>query len=203
MPSGADGFRLTYTLQGQPCTVEFHQAKTILGRGADCDLVLPLSSVSRRHAVIQQESGGWMIWDLQSSNGTFVNRRRASGERLQPGDQITLSPPDRAPVTLTFQPLLAAGTTSGVVFDDRPDQPVIHAKMNFEDAQRAAPPPVDRGGLLAPPSMLAERRQASLVQLFKQIGEILLSCTALEELLQRVLDLACEQLDADRGCICL
>ena len=207
MPSGVDGFRLTYTLHGQACSVEFHQAKTILGRGADCDLTLSLPSVSRRHAVIQQESGGWMIWDLQSSNGTFVNRRRVNGERLQPGDQITLSPPDRPSVTLTFYPLLATAASSGVVFDDRPDQPVIRASMNFEDVQRgaaAAPAPaVSVSGVFAPPSALAERRQASLVQLFKQIGEILLSCTALDELLQRVLDLACEQLDADRGCICL
>lgn len=205
MPAGADGFRLSYTLQGRACAVEFHQAKTIIGRGVDCDLTLPLSSVSRRHAVIQQESGGWMIWDLQSSNGTFLNRRRVNGERLQPGDQITLSPPDRAPVTLTFQPLRAAGTTSGVVFDDRPDPPVIRASLNFEEGQRAATaaPAVSRGGLLATPSALGERRQASLVQLFKQVGEILLSCTALEELLQRVLDLARERLGADRGCICL
>ena len=46
----------------------------LIGRGADCDLVLDDDAVSRRHAELRLEPTGWTIVDLQSSNGTFVTR---------------------------------------------------------------------------------------------------------------------------------
>ncbi|MEZ5362933.1 MAG: FHA domain-containing protein [Bryobacterales bacterium] len=56
----------------------------LIGRGTDCDLVLDDDAVSRRHAELRLEPGGWTIVDLQSSNGTFVTRNghEARYERL-------------------------------------------------------------------------------------------------------------------------
>jgi diguanylate cyclase (GGDEF)-like protein len=60
--------------------IDLDAAETVIGRGSSCDVVLPVSDVSRRHTRIQRTGGGWLAEDLDSTNGTFVN-----DERLLPG----------------------------------------------------------------------------------------------------------------------
>lgn len=62
--------------------------KTTIGRKQDCDIRIPVASVSRHHVEILVEEDGVTIRDLNSSNGTTVNGRRVTEEELEPGDQI-------------------------------------------------------------------------------------------------------------------
>ena len=64
-----------------------------LGRGAESDLQLEDVEVSRLHARIVRGSGGsFHLEDLGSTNGTFVNTRRATVAPLTDGDRIQLGP---------------------------------------------------------------------------------------------------------------
>lgn len=45
---------------------------------------------SRRHANFAPQSGGVLVTDLGSTNGTFVNGQRVSKALLKPGDTVTL-----------------------------------------------------------------------------------------------------------------
>ena len=49
-----------------------------LGRGDDNDIRIHDNSVSRRHAVIEPDSDGYLILDLGSTNGTFVNDQQVT-----------------------------------------------------------------------------------------------------------------------------
>lgn len=61
--------------------------RMVLGRSADCDLLLQNSGVSRHHAELVQFGDEWIIRDLGSLNGVIVNGERISGEHLlAPGD---------------------------------------------------------------------------------------------------------------------
>jgi pSer/pThr/pTyr-binding forkhead associated (FHA) protein len=60
----------------------------IVGREAGCDLVLPDSTVSRRHARVVIEGGTLVVYDEDSTNGTFVNEQRAGRQPLKPGDSL-------------------------------------------------------------------------------------------------------------------
>ena len=62
----------------------------VIGRSRECDLVLDDPNVSRRHAELRREDGGWAVRDLGSTNGIKLNGRRSRGGRLSPGDEITL-----------------------------------------------------------------------------------------------------------------
>ena len=63
-----------------------------LGREPSNDMRALDATVSRHHAVIWRRSGRWMLRDLASTNGTYVNRRRIIGEcRLHDGDVIRLA----------------------------------------------------------------------------------------------------------------
>jgi len=57
-----------------------------IGRNAGLDLSLPFQSVSKRHAEIYSEGEELMLRDLDSTNGTFVNRKRVKGAPLHEGD---------------------------------------------------------------------------------------------------------------------
>lgn len=65
------------------------KTETVLGRAPNCQIVIDDPKVSRRHAEIRHTARGYVIRDLESSNGTFVNGTRLLDSRvLQPGDRI-------------------------------------------------------------------------------------------------------------------
>lgn len=59
-----------------------------IGRSSRCDVVLPHTSVSRAHAEIVWGSGGFVIRDLGSTNGTLVDNKRITEYRLYDQDKI-------------------------------------------------------------------------------------------------------------------
>jgi len=70
---------------------EISGIETFIGRDPECNVVLPLQTISRRHARILCEAGEYYIFDLRSLNGTFVNGERVvSRKRLRDGDEIQI-----------------------------------------------------------------------------------------------------------------
>ncbi len=66
---------------------------TTLGRWSDNDVILPDRLVSRHHAHIRREGSQFMLEDLNSTNGTFVNGERLSAPHvLQDGDSVQIAP---------------------------------------------------------------------------------------------------------------
>ncbi|MEO7836599.1 MAG: FHA domain-containing protein [Acidimicrobiales bacterium] len=61
-----------------------------LGRDGSATLLLNHVSVSRRHAAIRPHEGGYIVEDLRSLNGTYVNGVRIDKVRLAHGDQIQI-----------------------------------------------------------------------------------------------------------------
>src|SRR5262245_23512672 len=62
-----------------------------IGRVQGMDIMIDDVSVSRRQAEIQQDGAGWVVRDIGSSNGTFVNGERVTGDRpLKAGDEIAI-----------------------------------------------------------------------------------------------------------------
>lgn len=73
------------------------QATVNIGRRLDNTLVIDDPRVSRNHAQIRAIKGRYVVFDLNSTGGTFVNGQRANQSVLYPGDVISL-----AGVTLIF-----------------------------------------------------------------------------------------------------
>ena len=62
-----------------------------IGRVPGMDIQIDDVSISRRQAEIQQEGDRWVVRDIGSSNGTFVNGERLAGDRpLRAGDEISI-----------------------------------------------------------------------------------------------------------------
>lgn len=87
--------------------------RTIIGRHADCDIVLPDRLVSRHHAHIvwNPEEQTYILEDLQSKNGTFINGQELTkAHQLKDGDEIQIA--------LRFKlAFVDAGETAPLTFD--------------------------------------------------------------------------------------
>ena len=64
----------------------------VIGRRQDCDLMIPLGEISRKHCRIIRDGDTLRLEDLGSSNGTFHNGRRVQEAVLEPGDTIQVGP---------------------------------------------------------------------------------------------------------------
>lgn len=60
----------------------------MVGRDRGCSIVLSHPAVSRRHARISQSGESYLLEDLKSANGTFVNNARIERASLKPGDVV-------------------------------------------------------------------------------------------------------------------
>ena len=79
----------TGPLEGQRFKIK---SELLLGRDPDCDIVIPMRQVSRHHARVFMGTGGTMVEDLNSKNGTYINGRAIqSATRLEEGDEIQVS----------------------------------------------------------------------------------------------------------------
>ena len=75
---------------GQPGAHHRLGVLTTIGRTPDNQIVVPVREVSRRHAEIVLTDTGYVVKDLGSPNGTFVNGERITEHRLQDEDRIAM-----------------------------------------------------------------------------------------------------------------
>ena len=65
-----------------------------IGRDRENKLYINSTSVSRFHAVLFLEDGEYLVQDMESTNGTFLNGKKVKKTRVQVGDKITIATVD-------------------------------------------------------------------------------------------------------------
>ncbi len=88
VPPPANPPRLIPVESGDGADYHALAGKTVVGRNPESDLRLPVGTVSRRHAEIEYQPDGWMVRDLHSENGTWVNGERIWERRIVDGDEV-------------------------------------------------------------------------------------------------------------------
>ena len=122
-----------YTLSGDSIS---------LGRAPDNDIVLESSGVSRHQARIAWTGSEYILEDLDSVNGTWVNGKRLSERtRLVDGDSVTFGDvrltfraPDPNAVTIRTQPAQASGVVT-VLFTDLESSTATRVRVGDTKAQ--------------------------------------------------------------------
>jgi predicted component of type VI protein secretion system len=120
-----------------------------IGRDVNNDVVINDAEVSRNHGRLTEQSGGYLIEDLASTNGTFVNGQRLIGPKLlNPGDVVGLG----ETIVIEYSFVADAGAT--VVASAPPPrmmaEPPTAPPQTPEPAPMMAPDP-----FMAPPPMMA------------------------------------------------
>ena len=105
------------------------QDVTTAGRHPDSDIFLDDVTVSRRHAEFHREGGGFIVHDVGSLNGTYVNRR--AGRRRHPGRRRRGA--DRQVPAASTWPVPARAVTSRPPYGER-----ARARAGSDEAGRPA-----------------------------------------------------------------
>ena len=83
--------KIRLSLKGRPMRAYvFDQDCVLVGRNPDADVFLDNAGISRDHLKIERTPRGYMVEDLNSANGTFVNDRQVKREYLAHEDVIRL-----------------------------------------------------------------------------------------------------------------
>ena len=140
--------------------------EVIIGRDANADIVINIAEVSRRHSRMRLEPSGYVIEDLGSTNGTFVNGQRLTGPHmLRPGERIQLG----EAVTLPYQ--VAAYDMNATVVTPASGHDTVQGMQAPPAA--AVPPPQPRAVQAAPaqPSYSGQVPQGPAAPVMPQVEE--------------------------------
>ncbi|MCK4661196.1 MAG: SpoIIE family protein phosphatase [Phycisphaerae bacterium] len=102
---------------GQSWKHQLADVPTVIGRDPSCDITVDDVSVSRRHALVRPNAGGYCIEDLGSKNGTLVNNVPISSALLADDDVIMVGV-----VRLVYSSRDPDQTTTSVVLVDQEPQ---------------------------------------------------------------------------------
>jgi transcriptional regulator with GAF, ATPase, and Fis domain len=75
---------------GEKNIVDLERSALVLGRGATADLRIHDRQASRAHCRIENRRGGFVLFDVGSQNGTFLNGSQVLAADLNPGDMISI-----------------------------------------------------------------------------------------------------------------
>lgn len=156
----------------QGSTVELVGDRIVLGRSADCNVVLNNQAVSREHAVIRKIQGKFYIEDMKSRNGTFVNNKEvATRTLLKDNDRIKI-----CDIILAFYenpplaPIPEHMRTADDLAEEEPDSSTVEATLSQSSKQ------------------ILEAQPAEKLAMLLDLGADLSQTFRLEELLPKIVD---------------
>lgn len=169
-----------------------------LGRDASNSIQLHDSEVSRQHAELRRAGHSYAIYDLNSSNGTFVNGQRVQHHVLSSGDQVQVGGtlllytgfPEESPEQVASSVQIAPAAA----IDDR--SRIVRSVSQAEGSRI-----FDFDAELPQNSWLARAR--SNLQVMYRTALAVSHTLDIDELLRRIMELIFEWVEADRGCIML
>jgi pSer/pThr/pTyr-binding forkhead associated (FHA) protein/type II secretory pathway predicted ATPase ExeA len=107
--------------------ISLNRPRMVLGRDASCDISLDSMYVSRYQNLFMETTDGWLLIDLGSTNGCFVNGRRVREHRLRDGDliavgqhQLRFSGPHRPSSAGDEHPRSGQTTTEATIIRPKP-----------------------------------------------------------------------------------
>ena len=151
-----------FTLEGDQITV---------GRDSTNEIVINDAEVSRRHARLTFQGGKYVLEDLGSTNGTFVNGQRLAGPRvLKAGEVVSFG----EQIVLVFESTnLDAGATmvspraAAVPSASRPVMPPPPPPADYAGSVPAGPAPIPTG---------TTARRVNPIPIFIGVGVFLFAC---------------------------
>ena len=194
-----------YVIQGSGQGSHFDVAELIsssdkevigIGREKGNEIAVEDHEASRRHAEIRKHNDTYFLADLDSSNGTFLNNSRISEAELKPGDRIQIGR------TLFLYSQGEGGHLP-------PANVEIVSTESGDDGSRIIAAVPDKLGPNLPPLPQDDTQNHWLVQAQNNLDVMYRTALAvshtldIDDLLDRILQLVFDWVEADRGCVML
>ncbi|MCS6977283.1 MAG: ATP-binding protein [Gemmatales bacterium] len=170
-----------------------------IGREASNTVRLHDTEVSRRHAEIVQTRDGYLLVDLKSSNGTYLNSVSIKESLIRSGDHIQLGQ-----TVLVF----TAAAGDGVSASDLAERinMISRAELEIPSAIVKAIREEEGSRLLAQPEQAAGpwlKNALANLSVMYQATQAVSHILDTDQLLEKIMDLIFQSIQADRGCIML
>jgi len=165
-----------------------------VGRDHSNDVQLHDTETSRRHAELRREGDTYRVFDLDSSNGTFVNGNRVEQQVLHSGDQVTFG---GSLLIYTAGNMQSAAELAELVNI----HPSDNSRIVRAIAQKEGSALLDSSVSDARSPWLARAR--SNLQVMYRTALAVSHTLDIDQLLRRIMDLIFEWVQADGGCIML
>ena len=159
----------TFLLEGDVLTI---------GREASNPIAINDAEISRKHSQLVAQGGKYVLTDLGSTNGTFVNGQRLTGQHvLQPGEVISLG----EQISLLFEAITVVDPNATMlsskppVVAPRPQpqaQVVQPQPVAFAGQSPVGPPPV----YVAPPAPVEKKSNSMMIIIIIVILLLLCAC---------------------------
>lgn len=156
-----------------------HEEPLVIGRDTAANLCIADASVSRRHSRIEKKETGFVITDLESLNGTFVNDVPVKNRMLEHGDRVRIGNAHFVFLTHEGEP---PSKSSDVTLDEAQVISGSTVQIRFDDA------------------LYQMARDLSALM---KVSTVINSIRGLDNLLERLLELLFEVIPAQRGAILL
>lgn len=163
-------------LKGEAIAVNADEA--IVGREANCNVIVPHPSVSRRHALIKRKQDVFFVVDQGSANGTFVDSKRIVDATLKEGAvlrfgsaafkvEIREERPEESiaeddlviAATMVGQQSFSTTMVEGAVLDD--DVPTPQYGTDINQVHDGEPAPTRQSQVMRPPKASSPRPAAA------------------------------------------
>jgi signal transduction histidine kinase len=188
-----------FVIQGRDQGRRFELDTTALAIGRDPRNPIQLqdSEVSRRHAQIVQTDNGFELVDLNSSNGTFVNNQKVGQLELHSGDRVQMGR------TL----MIFTGNEDNSSIDLAEEVNIVDRNQTIDESRIVSTISREEGSRIfsgdeftASPWLARVR---SNLQIMYRTALAVSHTMDIDQLLQRIMELIFEWVEADRGCIML
>jgi adenylate cyclase len=192
--------QVLYEAEGRPQVFNLERDEATIGRSSDNDIVLNDFSVSRRHATLRKEGGGWVIHNNQSTNGVRIKEKLVSSARVGDGVEAVIGK-----FVLSFceeahepapPPARTHESTSTCI------RPISEFNLDFGLERNVESEEEDptRGRKRA---VLDVAYKNKVFEILVQVAKTLITVDDVETVLGTVMDLIFEYLPVDRGFLLL
>jgi adenylate cyclase len=167
--------------------------RVVIGRGVGADVEISDKLSSRNHCEIQKQGEHFIINDLKSADGTFLNNNKITSAFLKNNDEITIGQ-----TILLFEHTPQVTYASGDIVRKINEIPLEY-RLNIKEMQKAG-----ESLAAAPFSLrLEESKDSKKFFILYQLGKAVTSATTLEEVLDITMYSIFDFIKADRGIIML
>jgi two-component system NtrC family sensor kinase len=184
-----------FVIKGANQGVRFDLDAGVVGVGRDATNLLQLhdSEISRRHAEIRRQGSQFVLADLGSSNGSFVNGRRVATHELTSGDQIQFGTTVMLFTGPSDQEQDLAEKIDIVGTEQPTDSHIVRRMTQEEGSEILTPATGSESPWLS--------RARSNLQIMYRTALAVSHTLDIDQLLARIMDLIFEWVECSRGCI--
>ncbi len=185
-----------YPKRGEVFTLPLKKDRISVGRSPDNDISIPDPYSSGRHAFIYPADGGYVVRDNKSKNGTFLNGVKITAEtELKKGDEVLIGS-----TRIVFDKEISADVE---VTESASTGTNINTIMDLKDILKKTDIETTIKGTATPVALEKIKSEHKAYSVLSEVSKALIFHKPLDELLEHIMDLICENLPMDRGILML